>query len=92
MRNLNDETFEDILGSDSLQKKIIQYGDEDTEFRSSRPLKSQMCTISYKAFIKETNELVEDYENLSFILGDGDVMAGKRDRILIFDLFNQENF
>ena len=51
-----------------------------------------MCTISYKAFIKETNELVEDYENLSFILGDGDVMAGKRDRILIFDLFNQENF
>ena len=70
-RSLNDEIFESILGSDSLLKKTIQYGSEPV-----RPRTGQMCTISYKAFIKNSEELVEDEENLSFILGDADVMPG----------------
>ena len=70
-RNLDEEKFESILGSDSLLKKIIQYGSEPI-----RPRTGQMCTISYKAFIKNSEELVEDEENMSFILGDGDVLPG----------------
>ena len=72
VRNLADEVYEQPLGSDSLQKKIVQYGDEDT-----RPRNGQMCTISYKAYIKDTDEIVEQDDNLSFILGDGDVIPGK---------------
>jgi len=74
VRNLNEETYEKPLGNDTLQKRIIQYGDEETQYKQSRPQNGQMVTISYKAFIKESNEIVEDNEDLTFILGDSDVM------------------
>lgn len=80
VRNLNEETYEKPLGNDTLQKRIIQYGDEETQYKQSRPQNGQMVTISYKAFIKESNEIVEDNEDLTFILGDSDVMPGKFER------------
>lgn len=72
VRNLADEVYEQPLGSESLLKKIVQYGEEDM-----RPQNGQMCTISYKAFIKDTDQLVEQDDELSFILGDGDVIPGR---------------
>jgi hypothetical protein len=57
-------------------KKIIQYG-EEIDNRDNRPSNGQMCTISYEAYLKDTQQLVEKSEELSFILGDCDVISGK---------------
>lgn len=72
-KNLAEEKFERILGNDSLMKKIVAYGDESS---GQRPLTGQMCTIAYKAYIKDTDKLVEHDDDLNFILGDGDVVTG----------------
>lgn len=54
-------------------KKILEYGDESI----GRPTKGQMVTISYEAKLKDDDQkLVDHNENLSFILGDGDVISG----------------
>ena len=71
-KNLAEEKFERILGNDSLMKKIVAYGDES----GPRPLTGQMCTIAYKAYVKDTDKLVEHDDDLNFILGDGDVVSG----------------
>lgn len=73
-RKLEDEEFEKPLGGDSLLKKIVQYG-EERNGRDWRPSSGQMCIISYEAFIKDTQTSVEKNEDLSFILGDGDVVS-----------------
>lgn len=69
-RNIEQEDYEKILGNDSLLKKITQYGED------ARPINGHMVTISYEAFIKDSLKSVEKNENLSFILGDGDVISG----------------
>lgn len=73
-RKLEDEVFEKPLGGDSLLKKTIQYG-EELMGRDWRPSSGQMCTISYEACLKDTTTIVEKNEELSFILGDGDVIS-----------------
>jgi hypothetical protein len=74
-RNLEEETYLKILGNDSLMKKITEYGVEDDE-PNARPRNGQMVTISYDAFLQENNKLVDHNTNLTFILGDGDVISG----------------
>lgn len=73
-RKLEDEKFEMPLGGTSLQKKITQYG-EEMMGRDWRPVNGQMCTISYEATLKDTTTVVEKNDDLSFILGDGDVIS-----------------
>jgi len=73
-RKLEDEEYEKPLGGDSLLKKITQYGEEMFS-RDYRPSSGQMCTISYEACIKDSDTVVEKNEQLSFILGDGDVVS-----------------
>lgn len=71
-RNIEDEKFVKILGNDTLQKRITQYGVED-----SRPTNGQMVTISYEAYLHNDQQKLVDYsENYSFVLGDGDVISG----------------
>ena len=74
-RNIDEEKFVKILGNDALQKKITQYGAED-----SRPTNGQMVTISYEAYLHnnadEQHKLVDYSEEYSFVLGDGDVISG----------------
>jgi len=76
-RNIEEEQFVKILGNDALQKKITQYGVED-----SRPTNGQMVTISYEAYLHNNNDndeqqkLVDYSEEYSFVLGDGDVISG----------------
>ena len=73
-RRIEDEKFESLLGNDSLQKKITQYGEDDD---MSKPMQGQMVTISFEAFLKDNPEkLVDHNDNLSFILGDNDVITG----------------
>jgi len=73
-RNIENEIWEMPLGGQSLQKKILQYGDE-VSGRDYRPNRSQMCTISYTACLKDSSVVVEQNDELSFILGDGDVIS-----------------
>ena len=58
-------------------KKIIQYGEQSEDGNDVRARTGQICTISYKAFLKDTETLVESNDDLSFIIGDGDVVPGK---------------
>lgn len=73
-RKLEDEIYEKPLGGDSLLKKITQYG-EELNGRDYRPSTGQMCTISYEACLKDSSTVVEKNDELSFILGDGDVIS-----------------
>ena len=75
-RNIENETFQEILGNSSLLKKITQYGEENLHEFSRRPLSGQMVTIAYEAYLKDSLKLVDHNDNLSFILGDGDVISG----------------
>jgi FKBP-type peptidyl-prolyl cis-trans isomerase len=72
-RNIEDEKFVKILGNDTLQKRITQYGVED-----SRPTNGQMVTISFEAYLHndDQSKLVDCSDNYSFVLGDGDVISG----------------
>ncbi len=83
-RNLSDETFVKILGNKSLQKKIVEYGEEGD---SSRPINGQMVTISYEAYLHEdpNHKLIDHSDNLSFILGDGDVTSGLDMAVCLMD-------
>ena len=73
-RRVEDDVIEKPLGGDSLLKKITQYG-EELMGRDWRPSSGQMCTISYEARLKDSEAAVEKNEDLSFVLGDGDVIS-----------------
>ena len=78
-KSVEKEVFEKILGNDSLMKKITQYGIQD-ELAKSRPANGQVVTVDYEAYLyvnEEKQKLVDNAENLKFILGDGDVINGK---------------
>lgn len=83
-RKIEDETFQEILGNSSLLKKITQYGEENLPEFSRRPLNGQMVTIAYEAYLKDSLKLVDHNDNLSFILGDGDVISGNYFILLFF--------
>lgn len=58
-----------FLGNEQLKKKVLVAG----EGRDSRPKKGQNVTICLKAFLKD-GTLVEEQPELTFTLGDGDVI------------------
>jgi FKBP-type peptidyl-prolyl cis-trans isomerase len=71
-RSVENEKYEKILGNDALQKKTLVYGDSVV----GRPHNGQMVTVSFEGYLKEDRtKLVEHNDNLSFILGDGDVIS-----------------
>ncbi len=77
---MDEEKFEQILGNESLLKKITQYGIQD-ELSKSRPYNGQVVTIYFEAYLyvdKQVKNLVDHSESLKFILGDGDVIPGKK--------------
>lgn len=59
----------DVLGNDQLKKKVLEAG----KGRDSRPQKGQIVEISLKTHFMD-GTLVEEQHNLSFTLGDGDVI------------------
>ncbi|XP_041862650.1 peptidyl-prolyl cis-trans isomerase FKBP8 [Melanotaenia boesemani] len=59
----------DVLGNDQLKKKILEAG----KGRDSRPLKGQNVKIHLKTNLMD-GTLVEEQSDLSFTLGDGDVI------------------
>ncbi|XP_035509669.1 peptidyl-prolyl cis-trans isomerase FKBP8 isoform X1 [Morone saxatilis] len=63
------EEWLDVLGNDQLKKKVLEAG----EGRDSRPQKGQNVKINLKTYLKD-GTLVEEQTDLSFTLGDGDVI------------------
>ncbi|KAM9848728.1 peptidyl-prolyl cis-trans isomerase FKBP8 [Aulostomus maculatus] len=63
------EEWLDVLGNDQLKKKVLVAG----EGRDSRPQKGQNVKIHLKMSLKD-GTLVEEKPELSFTLGDSDVM------------------
>ncbi|XP_022615368.1 peptidyl-prolyl cis-trans isomerase FKBP8 [Seriola dumerili] len=59
----------DVLGNDQLKKKVLEAGDG----RDSRPQKGQNVKIHLKTYLKD-GALVEEQSDLTFTLGDGDVI------------------
>ncbi|KAM4548734.1 peptidyl-prolyl cis-trans isomerase FKBP8 [Odontesthes bonariensis] len=59
----------DVLGNDQLKKKIL----DDGKGRDSRPQKGQNVKIHLKTYLMDGTQ-VEDQPNVSFTLGDGDVI------------------
>ncbi|XP_038134977.1 peptidyl-prolyl cis-trans isomerase FKBP8 isoform X2 [Cyprinodon tularosa] len=59
----------DVLGNDQLKKKVVEAG----KGRDSRPQKGQNVEINLKIQLMD-GTLVEEQHNLSFTLGDGDVI------------------
>ncbi|KAM6921987.1 peptidyl-prolyl cis-trans isomerase FKBP8 [Xenentodon cancila] len=59
----------DVLGNNQLKKKVIEVG----KGRDSRPQKGQNVKIHLKTYLVD-GTLVEEQNNLSFTLGDGDVI------------------
>ena len=89
-RKIENETFQEILGNSSLLKKITEYGDQSLSEFMRRPMNGQMVTIAYEAYLKDSLKLVDHNENLSFILGDGDVISGMA--LLYNNILNLESF
>lgn len=63
------EEWLDVLGNDQLKKKVLEAGDG----RDSRPQKGQNVKIHLKTYLKD-GALVEEQPEVSFTLGDGDVI------------------
>lgn len=59
-------------GNDQLKKKVLEAG----EGRDSRPQKGQNVKIHLKTYLMD-GTLVEEQSDLSFTLGDGDVIQVK---------------
>uniref|UniRef100_A0A3Q2ZLU1 peptidylprolyl isomerase n=2 Tax=Kryptolebias marmoratus TaxID=37003 RepID=A0A3Q2ZLU1_KRYMA len=59
----------DVLGNDQLKKKALEAG----QGRDSRPLKGQNVKINLKTHLVD-GTLVEEQQDLSFTMGDGDVI------------------
>uniref|UniRef100_A0A8C6SRK0 peptidylprolyl isomerase n=2 Tax=Neogobius melanostomus TaxID=47308 RepID=A0A8C6SRK0_9GOBI len=64
-----DEEWLDVLGNDQLKKKVLVPG----QGQGSRPQKGQNVKINLKTSLKDGTLVVEE-SNLSFTLGDGDVI------------------
>lgn len=59
----------DVLGNNQLKKKVLEAG----EGRDSRPEKGQNVRINLRTCLKD-GTLIEEQSDLSFTLGDGDVI------------------
>lgn len=65
---IKEETYQDILGSGDLLKKIIKHGTSD-----DRPMKGEQVLINLVGYLEEKNDIVEDEKNLEITLGDCEV-------------------
>ncbi|KAM3876111.1 peptidyl-prolyl cis-trans isomerase FKBP8 [Diretmus argenteus] len=63
------EEWLDVFGNDQLKKKILEAG----KGRDSRPQKGQNVKINLKTYLTD-GTLVEEQPEVSFTLGDGDVI------------------
>lgn len=61
-----------LQGNEQLQKKVLEAG----EGRDSRPQKGKNVKIHLKTYLMD-GTLVEEQSDLSFTLGDGDVIQVK---------------
>ncbi|CAK1552957.1 unnamed protein product [Leptosia nina] len=68
------DEWQDVLGSGSILKKIINQGDE-TE--GLRPQRSDICRISYEVRLRDGNrDLVEERDQVKIYLGDNEILQG----------------
>ncbi|XP_072261141.1 peptidyl-prolyl cis-trans isomerase FKBP8 isoform X2 [Pyxicephalus adspersus] len=69
LENEPEESWVDVLGSGTLRKKVLIKG----QGVKSRPVKGQDVTVKLKTSL-EDGSVAEELDNLTFTLGDGDVM------------------
>lgn len=75
------DEWEDILGSGSIMKKIIQKGTSE-----SRPQRLQVCQINYESKL-ENGILIEKCDNFTMQLGDCDVISISIDIVMFYNSF-----
>lgn len=75
------EEWLDVLGNNHLKKKVLESG----EGRDSRPQKGQNVKINLKTYLKD-GTLVEEQSDLSFTLGDGDVIQALDLTVQLMDM------
>lgn len=63
-----EETYQNILGSGVLMKKIIKHG-----ILVDRPTKGEQVVINLVGRLQENNDIIEEEENLEITLGDCEV-------------------
>ncbi|VDP91825.1 unnamed protein product [Echinostoma caproni] len=70
--NVDGESSEklDILGNGLITKQVVEKG----LGRETRPNHGDVVTVSYQCWLDEDGTLVEDMPELTFTLGDGDVI------------------
>lgn len=65
----SEQTYQDILGSGDLMKKIIKQGALD-----ERPMKGEQIVINLVGHLEDSDEIIEEKKNLEITLGDCEVM------------------
>ncbi|XP_050434723.1 peptidyl-prolyl cis-trans isomerase FKBP8 [Adelges cooleyi] len=66
-----EETFQDILGSGDLTKKIIRHGNKD-----DRPTRGEQIVINMVGKLEDKDDVIEKFENKEITLGDCEVIQG----------------
>ncbi|KAG8188044.1 hypothetical protein JTE90_009918 [Oedothorax gibbosus] len=66
----NEDEWLDIMGSGNFKKKVLKPG----LGHETRPSRGDMVTVNYKIYLNDS--LIEEKENLKFIVGDLDVIQG----------------
>ncbi|XP_050544697.1 peptidyl-prolyl cis-trans isomerase FKBP8 [Daktulosphaira vitifoliae] len=66
-----DQTFQDILGSGDLTKKIIKHGTKD-----NRPTRGEQIVIHITGRLEDNGDIIEQENNLEITLGDCEVIQG----------------
>lgn len=64
-----EQTYQDILGSGDLMKKIIKQGTLD-----ERPMKGEQIVIHLIGHLEDNDEIIEEKKNLEITLGDCEVI------------------
>ncbi|KAI4828685.1 hypothetical protein KUCAC02_022764 [Chaenocephalus aceratus] len=75
------EEWLDVLGNDQLKKKVLEEG----KGRDSRPQKGQNVKINLKTCLSD-GTLVEEQSDLSFTLGDGDVIQALDLTVMLMEM------
>lgn len=64
-----EQTYQDILGSGDLLKKIIKQGTSD-----DRPMKGEQIVVNLVGRLEEKDDVIEEKTNLEITLGDCEVV------------------
>lgn len=68
-KELREQTYQDILGSGDLMKKIINPGNVD-----ERPMKGEQIVINLVGRLENSDDIFEKEENFEITLGDCEVI------------------